>query len=304
MRHPIQLAFTLAAPAALALACETIPSAPEAIALEETLADDSAHTCSATSLGALNGWAAVALESFRLSNNDVGGRVASLGDITLVGASVGEPLPEDPTRVDILAGRDLSLAASSAPKGRVVAAGRARVTDGSALGGVKRADDPVLARMGDDAHRLSHEWAALPTNGSAVVTPIAGGRMTLTLTGKSATLNVFQARASDLTAAATLDIVTPAGSTTLINIVGGSVTLRSFEIRLPERATATPTIVHFVDAHDIHVTSSTIGATVLAPEAVIIHSNSQWRGNVIARVIAGDSRFDYRRFSGCVSGSP
>jgi choice-of-anchor A domain-containing protein len=250
------------------------------------------------------GWNAVAIDLFRLDNNDAAGRVVSMGDMILTGSLIGEGLPDDRGRIDILVGKDLSLTSGGTSHGRIAVVGRTRISDIVSLGGIRRTSAAEIDLIGAKLLQASHAWAGIASTGATAITPVAGGRLAITLTGKSADLNVFHVKAVDLENATFMDVLVPNDSTTLINVDGASVRLQSFELRMPDGASSLSTILHFPGAQSINLASSSIDAFVLAPLATVNHANSRFRGSVIARVIAGDSRFEYRRFSGCLKDSP
>lgn len=71
---------------------------------------------------------------------------------------------------------------------------------------------------------LSKSWAALTPNGSA---GRPEGSTSLLLTGDDAELNVFAVNASDLQRAAEINLKVPAGSSTVVNVLGASYDMNS-----------------------------------------------------------------------------
>jgi choice-of-anchor A domain-containing protein/uncharacterized repeat protein (TIGR01451 family) len=177
--------------------------------------------CMTQPLGPIDTWSIVVNGDLEQSNTDAEGRVAAGGDVTLSSYGVASKLPTDGSRVDLVAGGDLT--------GANVGVNHGSVTYGGTFSGGVFAPNGTITRAAPQqdfktlftaaAARSAH-WASLPADGT-VSGPVYGA---LSLTGESATLNVFTIAAAKLQTAQRILLRVPFGSSTLINVMGDAYT--------------------------------------------------------------------------------
>lgn len=118
----------------------------------------------------------------------------------------------------------------------------------------------------------SEHLATLDPNGSVTVTE------NLSLNGTDDHINVFLMTSDQLREALHVDVITPVESTTIINVTGEHVVLKTFDANLGEQCKENSSrcrnvLWNFPDALSITVTTSIIvGGTILAPRAAFVNT--------------------------------
>jgi choice-of-anchor A domain-containing protein len=217
---------------------------------------------------------------------DVQGKVAAGGNITLTDFAVGVGLPPSNLANALVAGGDLNLS-------------RGGVWGDAWYGGSYSADGAVVFPRGTTASSgtpidfparfaalrgMSSRLAGLTANGTTTVESWGG----LMLRGTAPSVNVFQVSASTLANTVLLSIEAPAGSLAVINVSGGSATLRgghSFSGGIDQRGV----LFNFVDATAISATGYGLWGTMLAPYAHVSFSNGSFDGGIYARSLTGNA---------------
>ncbi|HWI72860.1 MAG TPA: choice-of-anchor A family protein [Baekduia sp.] len=181
--------------------------------------------CMAQPLGPIDTWSIVVNGDLVQSNTDSEGRVAAGRDVTLTSYGVASQLPVDGSRVDLVAGRDLTGSNLVVDHGSV-SYGRNLYGSVTAPNGTvtRAAPQQDFATLFSAAEARSTVWGALTPDGT-VSGPVYGA---LTLTGESAKLNVFTIAASTLQQAQRILIKVPFGSSTLINVTGTTYTTAQY----------------------------------------------------------------------------
>ncbi|WP_095983305.1 choice-of-anchor A family protein [Melittangium boletus] len=217
---------------------------------------------------------------------DVLGKVAAGGDITLTDFSVGTGLPDSGISDTLVAGGNLSLS-----RGGVW--GHARYGSGYS------ADRTVVYPRGLPAQgtpiNFAARFAALRNLSSKLNSMPANGRTTrevwggIMLSSTDSSLNVFDVSASAFSGAVLLNINAPANSLVVLNIRGASATLSRFGITFSGGIDHHGVLFNFVDATRIDASGIGILGTVLAPNARITFNDGSWDGGIYAVSLTGNA---------------
>ncbi len=154
--------------------------------------------------------------------------------------------------------------------------------------------------------QMKNYSAALKTLVPEGVATVSGGY--LTLTGGSASLNVFGLSAADLTAYG-LKFAAPTGSTVLINVSGTTVNWTGKGFTFPEGPgnckSGTSTWCHrilynFYEATSMTVLSIGVQGSILAPYATLDGGGGNVDGQVIVNNLKGGLEYHPYLFNGCL----
>lgn len=260
--------------------------------------------CMPQPLGPIDTWSIIVNGDLRQQNTDAEGRVAAGGDVTLSSYSVGSKLPTDGGRVDLVAGGDLT--------GMNVGVNHGSVTYGGTFGGGVYAPNGTIRHAAPQQDfetyfstmaARSAQWAELEPDGT-VSGPLYGA---LSLTGTSATLNVFTLTAAQLHQAQRILLRVPFGSTTLVNVTGTTYSSAQYptsSIELwngtsyqqlgndapsPElEALRRAMVWNFPDATKVQIGPGIAWqGSVLAPYAAVRFDNGQLNGTIVAGALQG-----------------
>lgn len=261
--------------------------------------------CMEQPLGPIDTWSIVVNGDLEQSNTDAEGRVAAGRDVTLSSYGVASKLSTDATRVDLVAGRNLT--------GTNVGVNHGSVTYGDTLSGTVYAPNGTITHAApqqdfttlfDAFAARSAFWGALTPDGT-VSGPEYGA---LSLTGTSTELNVFTIAAATLQQAQRILIKVPFGSSTLINVTGTSYTTAQYpttsvefwngssyqqfgnEAPSPElEAMRRAMLWNFPEAAEVQIGPSLAWqGSVLAPHAnVRFVANTQLNGTIIGGALYG-----------------
>lgn len=282
-----------------------------------------AADCSEAPLGEIDNWNIIVRGDLQQANSDSEGRVAAGRDVALANYGVASRLPVDSSRVDLVAGRDLT--------GSNVGVNQGSVTYGRAFSGgvfapngsITHAAPPFdFATVFAAAEERANLWATLPANGT-----IAGPEFgALSLRGDDPVRNVFAISAGDLQQAQRILIRVPFGSTTLINVSGTSYSTavhptvsiefwdgssyRQFGDQAPSpelEAMRRAMLWNFPQATSVQIGPSLAWqGSVLAPLAVIrFEGSTQLNGTIIGGALIGNGEAHLRPPTGlCLPDPP
>lgn len=261
--------------------------------------------CMSQPLGPIDSWSIVVNGDLEMSNSDAEGRVAAGGNVTLTNFGVADKLPVDGSRVDLVAGGDLGGSNVGVNQGSVTYgddyAGGVSAPNGTITHAAPQQDFETLFTA---AGARSTYWASLDPDGT-VTGPEYGA---LYLTGESTKLNVFTIAATKLQEAQRILIKVPFGSSTLINVTGGSYTTAQYptvsieffngssyqqfgnEAPSPELEAMRRSMVwNFPEATHVQIGPNLAWqGSVLAPWAIMnFRENAQLNGTIIAGALHG-----------------
>lgn len=153
-----------------------------------------------------------------LANSDVGGRIASGGNVTLANFGVGSDITASSARIDLAADGAISASNVQVSSGSVTYGTTLTGSVATPQGVVSKAPAPFVATTFADLYQGTAAWAAAAPNGT--VAYVGTSPRTATFTGTDPTLNVWTVRAIDLQGAQQIRINAPQQSTMLINVTG------------------------------------------------------------------------------------
>ncbi|MES1166353.1 MAG: choice-of-anchor A family protein, partial [Verrucomicrobiota bacterium] len=282
-----------------------------------------AANCSDAPLGNVDNWNIIVRGDLQQSNSDSEGRVAAGRDVALSSYGVASRLPVDRSRVDLVAGRDLTGSNVGVNQGSVT---YGRTYNGGVFapnGSITHAAPPFdFATVFAAAEERSNVWATLPANGT-ITGPEFGA---LTLRGNDPVRNVFAIPATALQQAQRILIRVPFGSTTLINVTGASYSTavhptvsiefwdgssyRQFGDQAPSpelEAMRRAMLWNFPEATNVQIGPSLAWqGSVLAPFAVIrFEGSTQLNGTIIGGALLGNGEAHLRPPTGlCLPDPP
>ena len=198
----------------------TVPPTPAA----ERVAAAPAVSCGADILGEAQAFNVFVHHDYTVNAIGVGGRVGVGGNATVDSYGVGQSLPPDPSRVDLMVKDLLSVGPGGAGAwSGAVTYGSLSLANPYGLGALAQGPAPPPFSFDTSFANLvqqSQRLAALPPTAS-ISGPLNGTRL---LRGDDPELNVFSLPASDLQRTQVIRIRVPSSSTTIVNVTGSSFT--------------------------------------------------------------------------------
>jgi choice-of-anchor A domain-containing protein len=221
--------------------------------------------------------------------SDAEGRVAVGGDARFAAYGIGDRLPNSHgSRDDLVVGGKLDFTDGQVFFGNVVHGGTGTLVRVGIPNGDARQDVGVID--------FAAAQAELTATSAALATEAANGRTTarwgtLTLRGTHAGTNIFSLSAEQLAAARAIKVITPFGSSVLINVSGDAVQVRDLGLHL-RGADCSTVLWNFPEADELTVSGVGLAGSVLAPSAALDFYNGQIRGTVVAASMFGNGQFN------------
>jgi choice-of-anchor A domain-containing protein/uncharacterized repeat protein (TIGR01451 family) len=260
------------------------------------------------------------LGDHRLVNDSVDGRMAVGRDAFIQQAGIGNRLPDDAGRVDLLVGRDIVSGGNTRANHGAITYGRNLTGAVSAFGPITRADPPFDFSQTFVALRAAQQsWADATPNGE--VTPPEFSYSPLQLTGTDPKINVFRLTADVLQSPQVIQIRVPDGASTLINVTGATYTSAAYPtvamrfwdgsqyVQFSDTApndrvdqARRDLLWSFPDASSVQLGPGLDWqGSVLAPRAlVLLADNTRFHGTLVAENLQEDGTATLPPFSGCL----
>ncbi|MFV0249438.1 MAG: choice-of-anchor A family protein [Bacilli bacterium] len=250
-------------------------------------------------LGIANDFNIYTLNDHTQSNTDSEGRVAVAGNATYNNYSIGSVLPVSLTRFDLVVGGSMNITSGTNFSGNSAISSLANVitytmTNNNGVLPQPMEATPIDFETTNDYLRcVSAGWAILIPNGTAEVE-----FGTLTLTGTDASLNIFTINGNNIAGSgfelqdlSGIDIVSPLGSTNLINISGDNFGFGSFQI-FRNGVAATGDDGKFILWNLFEVTTlltctTSVKGALLGPYASYVSGSTNIEGNLIVYDLSG-----------------
>lgn len=225
-----------------------------------------------------------------LLNSDTEGRVAVGGSVSFNSYSVGGSVTNaSPLTSSLIVGGNLTAGNGSVANGSIYVGGTYSgpgYSLNTAAGSVTSYGlgnavpfDFAAAKTALSAKSLT--FGAQSSTGTSILQ-----WSTLTLTGSSSDLNVFNITAAQLSSASTLVLNVAANSHVLINVSGTSVT---FSNKGLQGFDANNTLFNFYQAGTLNMSGVGIEGSILAPLADVSFLSGQMNGQLIAKSFSGAS---------------
>lgn len=233
----------------------------------------------------LNPYSAFVLGNFSAAGGSSGGGIAAGGAASLSSYTVGASLGPSARGSDTLVvGGSLSATGGQLHSGNAVVGGGAALDRFTIVKGDIRQGAPIdFTAQGLQLNALADSLGAMAANGTTAMQ--WGG---LSLTGGQSGLNIFTVRAVDLANANSFKIVAPKDSQVLVNVVGGSASLRNMGFAL-QGVAAGDVLFNFYEAGSIDLSGIGLAGSILAPGATVNFNNGQLNGLLIAANYASSS---------------
>jgi choice-of-anchor A domain-containing protein len=217
---------------------------------------------------------------------DVQGRLAAGGNVTLTDFSVGTALPDNDIANTLVVGNTLNLS-----RGGVWGDawyGNSYIADESVVfprGSVSQGSPVDFSARGSELRALSSRLAGLPANGLTTIESWGG----IMLLGTDPEVNVFEVDASAFSGAVLLSISAPADSLAVINITGSSATFTGFGHMFSGGIDQQGVLFNFVNASAIDAHGYGFWGTVLAPYAHVTFNDGSFDGGIYALSMTGNA---------------
>jgi choice-of-anchor A domain-containing protein/uncharacterized repeat protein (TIGR01451 family) len=263
-----------------------------------------------TSLGTALNYNALIFGSVTNSGGgDTQGRLAVGDNANLTSWGVGSSLTPNPASDALIVGNDLTYTNGQVFSGNLVHGGTATLTNVGIPSGKARQQSPILLdpatgnavttggqpfnQLQDELVDKSKFWAGLPNSGTVT---LSGS--TLTLTGTSTILDVFNVTAAQWAAisSGSVSISAPAGATVLVNVAGATPTWANAGMSLSGGTDQKHVLLNFFQATSIQSTSFSYEGSVLAPLASAKLANGNLEGTGIFGGDANLSSFEFHNF--------
>ncbi|HEX3148326.1 MAG TPA: choice-of-anchor A family protein [Gemmataceae bacterium] len=243
---------------------------------------------SAYDLGDASAFNALFFTDMNAFNSDAEGRVAVGGHASIMNYGIGEKLPPNNTRDDLIAGDQLDFTNGQVFGGNIVYGNVGHLTSIGTPNGSVRQQTNVLP-FGDiqtDLTAKSTAWGSEAPNGKTYIR-----YSTINLCGKHPQLDVFTVTPDQLANAKNIRIVVPFGSTVLINVPGADASIKDLGLNL--RGTDPSHILwNFPEANELDVSGVGLKGSVLAPAAHLDFNNGVIAGTVVTQSMAGNGQFN------------
>lgn len=282
----------------LVLAVTVVISAITAVRTPVTAVNAASSTgsCAAQPLGPATRYNVFTLGDFTSSNADTQGRLAAGGDVALTNYSIGASLPSTTTGDTLVVGGTLNYHSGAVARGNAVSHGAGTLENVTFAAGNGYRQGAMLnfAAAGNRLRADATAYAALPVNGA---TTFAYNQ--LTLTGTDARLNVFAVSGADLSAANSLTVNAPAGSTALLIVSGESIQVQNEGFGL-QGLDRTHVLFDFPQATALTLNNVGMDGSILAPFARIAFDSGVIAGQLIGASFTGSAQTNNAPFTGCL----
>lgn len=238
---------------------------------------------------------------FNSQNTDTMGNLAAGGNVMLLNYSVAAGIAGNPAAspnpARLVVGGTLTASNGGVGQGQngtIYTNNTPSLTSFTASGGTKALAQSGVSSFSNDTSvytNLSNSLGALANTGTVSLNTTSD---TLTLTGTSSGLNVFDLTAAQFNASQTqtIDINAPTGSTVLINVAGTTDAFNGNGQVNETGVTAANVLYNFFQATTVNLSSKDPEGSVLAPLAGVIGENGQFHGQLVAGSYGGPSASD------------
>lgn len=231
---------------------------------------------------------------------DTEGRVAVGGNAELSHYSIGDRLPSDANRADLIVAGNLSWTGGAVSNGAVVVGGQASTAQVSFSHGIHIMKSPIDFRGAySKVIAESLRVTAFAESGKVDFKTWQNPRGELTLVGQNPSLNVFQVDASTLSRAHTIAIKAPPGSRIIVNVRGQRVQLVSLGMTL-NGITRNAVLFNMPDATALEIGQVSFEGSILAPKADVLFSTGVVWGQLIATSMSGQGQMNHAPHDGCM----
>ncbi|WP_413173647.1 choice-of-anchor A family protein [Anabaena azotica] len=264
-----------------------------AVPVFATLALSYSAKANAATLGIASEYNVFVIGNISQQYTDIEGKLAAGGNVSLIGSSVGDKLPNNSGNV-VVAGNNLTLSNGQVNHGNAVYGGTANVSNNVGFpNGTLSQGNPIdfnAAKV--ELLSLSQYLAGLNPTGQTTVQ--YGG---INLTGSGTALNVFNLAGSSVSSANSFDINGDQNSTVVVNISGTNVSLQNFGFNI-QGTNRQKIIYNFYEATNLTASGIGIEGTILAPLANFNFNNGQINGNVVVSSLTGNGESHNYLFNG------
>jgi choice-of-anchor A domain-containing protein len=233
--------------------------------------------------------------------HDVRGKVGAGGDISMEHFSVGAGLQADDTQNVLISGGALNIlhggVFGDAHYGTTTTA-NGTVT--FARGALSLDTSYDFWTKSDDLATLSGIISAATVNGKTTFQSWGG----LYLQGTHTQVNVFEVKASQLSATKYFSVKVPSGSVAVVNVTGYEAQIANFSNSY-SGVNATGVLFNFPSASHLNIFNYGVFGTILAPYADIDFNNGSWDGGIYSNSLTGNGEghlAPLRTFTICADG--
>jgi choice-of-anchor A domain-containing protein len=236
---------------------------------------------------------------FQAPSSDVQGRIAAGHDISVSNYSVGDSLPKDANRFDMIAGHDIHFDSGSVANGGIAYGNEYYHGAASVFGNIVKTSPFSFTAAKVQLTGISDSIAAIPSNQTPVIT-YTGSRAFVTLNANKVQ-NIYSISDADLGATHTLTINASVGSSVVINVTGnGNASMQNFGVFFAGGITRDHVLFNFNKQTYLEMGYISIEGTVLAPRASVFFPSGQLNGQLVANSFYGAGQLNYAPFAGCL----
>lgn len=259
----------------------------------------SVGAASAANLGVANDYNVFVLGDASQQWTDSEGSVAIGGNATYQGYGVASSSANS-LGIGLAVAGNLDYQNGQVFNGNVYVGGSAHIYNGGNIqhGSLVNGNPIDFAAAGNYLKSSSAAWSALANTGS-----VANNWGTITLTGTSNTLNVFNVAGADMNSCNTLNINAPVGSTVLVNVSGISDFFGNRGVNLTG-VSANNVLYNYFEAKSLTISGVGVKGSLLAAEAAVDFSSANIDGTLIAASVRGGGEAHNYAFTGDITAVP
>lgn len=237
---------------------------------------------------------AFVIGSYNGYNSDVQGRLAAGGAVSLTNYGVATNLNSSANGTNTLvAGGGFSGTNGQLYYGDAAVGGASSLTGFNIRSGTVTSGSPIdFVEQAGLIGSLAGSLGQLQANGA---TENQWG--TVRLTGSNAGLNIFTVNASDLSSANNFVITAPTGSEVLVNVIGGSASMRNMGFSV-NGVSSSDVLMNFYQAGSLDLGGIGIWGSILAPNAAVNFNNGQLNGLLVAASFNGGGELHNTGYTG------
>ena len=255
------------------------------------------NACNTALLNVSKDFNVFVFQDYSAPSSDAQGRIAAGRDVSIANYSVGDSLSFDPTRFDIIAGRNVVFSSGNVPNGGI-AYGNSFAGAGTSLSAPVQASPLSFSAAKIQLEGISDSLASLPTNQTANIT-YTGSRSFMHLEANKVQ-NIYSISAEDLANVHTFTIIGSSNASVIINVTGTSVSISDFSMEYSGGISRDHILFNLKDAASLSMGGISIEGTVIAPHADVSFPSGMLNGHLVANSFIGAGQFNYAPFTGCL----
>ncbi len=231
------------------------------------------------------------------AGSDVEGSLAVGGNLTVANYSVGLLLPNsNGASNSLVVGGNLNFDSGTIWGGNTRYGGIASLSGVSSPNGNIAQGTPLNFNALQNSYQTSSQYLSTLSSVGTWQSQFS----TLTMTGTSTTLNVFNLGANAFNGISTIQINAPASSTVLVNVAGTSNTLQFLGMSLAGGITESRVLYNFHQSTSLTLQGIGFLGNILAPDAQVTFNSGVVQGNAAIGGLSGSGQWNNVPFTGTI----